>query len=84
MWCGGLLESGIGRAHNIALASLPNFSLPGDISASERYWARDIVSPPVTLRENGYIDVPNAPGIGFALDPDALKDVTVGVRHFEP
>jgi len=65
VWCGGLLETGIGRAHNIALATLPNFSLPGDISASDRYYAEDIIDPPVTVTPRGTIPVPTGPGIGY-------------------
>lgn len=67
VWCGGLLESGIGRAHNIALASLPNFSLPGDISASERYYAEDLIDPPVIVSPTGTITVPRGPGIGYTV-----------------
>jgi o-succinylbenzoate synthase len=65
VWCGGMLETGIGRAHNIALATLPNFTLPGDISASERYYAEDVVEPAVTVTPQGTILVPNGPGIGY-------------------
>lgn len=67
VWCGGLLESGIGRAHNIALASLPNFSMPGDISASERYFAEDVIDPPVTVSPAGFIQVPTRPGLGYTV-----------------
>ncbi len=67
VWCGGLLETGVGRAHNIALASLPNFTLPGDISAGERYYAEDIVDPPVTVTPHGTIAVPQGPGIGYTV-----------------
>jgi O-succinylbenzoate synthase len=67
VWCGGLLESGIGRAHNIALASLPNFTLPGDISASERYYREDIIEPPATVSPQGTIRVPTGPGIGVEV-----------------
>jgi O-succinylbenzoate synthase len=77
VWCGGMLEAGIGRAHNIALASLPNFILPGDVSASKRYWARDIISPAVEVSSRGTITVPTGPGFGFDLDMDFLKRVTV-------
>jgi len=77
VWCGGMLESGIGRAHNIALSTLPNFVLPGDVSASKRYWTRDIISPPVEVSPRGTIMVPTAPGFGFELDHDFLKHVTV-------
>jgi len=65
VWCGGLLETGIGRAHNIALATLPNFTLPGDISASERYYAEDVIDPPVTVTPHGTILVFKGPGIGY-------------------
>jgi O-succinylbenzoate synthase len=65
VWCGGLLETGVGRAHNIGLATLPNFSLPGDISASDRYYAEDIIDPPVTVTAAGTIVVPKGPGIGY-------------------
>lgn len=65
VWCGGLLETGVGRGHNIALAALPGFTLPGDISASERYYAEDIVDAPVTVSPQGTIAVPAGPGIGY-------------------
>jgi len=68
VWCGGMLESGIGRAHNIALASLPGFTLPGDISASARYFERDIITPGVTVAADGTVAVPDGPGLGFAVD----------------
>jgi O-succinylbenzoate synthase len=77
VWCGGMLESGIGRAHNVALATLPNFILPGDVSASKRYWARDIVAPAVEVSERGTITVPTLPGFGYEIDHDSLKSVTV-------
>lgn len=73
VWCGGMLESGIGRAHNIALSTLPGFSLPGDVSASRRYWARDIIEPPVEVSRHGTIAVPNGPGLGFGLDLDRIE-----------
>ncbi len=76
VWCGGMLESGIGRAHNVALASLPNMRLPGDTSASARYWTRDVVDPPFTLNPDGTVDVPDGPGIGVAIDEDYLESVT--------
>ena len=72
VWCGGMLESGIGRAHNIALASLPGFSLPGDISASSRYFARDLIVPEVLVSGNGTVGVPHGPGLGFEIDLDYL------------
>jgi o-succinylbenzoate synthase len=77
VWCGGMLESGIGRAHNIALSTLPGFSLPGDVSASKRYWARDIVAPPVEVSQQGTIAVPTGPGFGYEIDFDYMKSVTV-------
>ncbi|HYL38145.1 MAG TPA: o-succinylbenzoate synthase [Bryobacteraceae bacterium] len=77
VWCGGMLESGIGRAHNIALATLPNFTLPGDVSASQRYWVRDIIVPPVVTTLRGTIAVRDAPGFGYDLDRDFLDSITV-------
>jgi O-succinylbenzoate synthase len=77
VWCGGMLESGIGRAHNIALSTLPNFTLPGDITASRRYWNEDIIEPEVTVSKQGTIRVPNAPGIGFAPRMDLIEKLTV-------
>jgi o-succinylbenzoate synthase len=74
VWCGGMLETGLGRAANVALAALPNFSLPGDISASDRYWREDITSPFQLL--NGHLAVPTGPGLGVTPDPDALSAVT--------
>jgi O-succinylbenzoate synthase len=77
VWCGGMLESGIGRAYNVALASLPNFTLPGDISPSERYWERDIVTPEWTMDGEGWIEVPvNRPGIGVEVDLDRIESLT--------
>jgi o-succinylbenzoate synthase len=77
VWCGGMLESGIGRAHNIALASLQNFSLPGDVSASNRYWNQDIIEPEVTVSSKGEITVPTAIGSGFTVLPDRIEALTV-------
>jgi O-succinylbenzoate synthase len=77
VWCGGMLETGIGRAHNVALATLPNFVLPGDVSASKRYWARDIIAPAVEVSERGTIAVPTTPGFGYDIDHDFLRSVTV-------
>jgi o-succinylbenzoate synthase len=77
VWCGGMLEAGVGRAHNVALASLPNFVLPGDVSASKRYWARDIINPPVETTPNGTIVLRDEPGFGYEIDHDFLKSVTV-------
>jgi O-succinylbenzoate synthase len=77
VWCGGMLESGIGRAHNIALSSLPNFTLPGDVTASKRYWAEDIIEPEVTVSAQGTICVPSGPGIGFVPRRDRIEKLTV-------
>jgi O-succinylbenzoate synthase len=77
VWCGGMLESGIGRAHNIALSTLENFSLPGDVSASKRYWGRDIVRPEVTVAPDGTIAAPEGPGLGFEADRDYIESLEV-------
>jgi O-succinylbenzoate synthase len=77
VWCGGMLETGIGRAHNIALSSLPNFSLPGDVSASKRYWHQDIIGPEVTVSSAGEIDVPQGVGRGFEVLRDRIEALTV-------
>jgi O-succinylbenzoate synthase len=78
VWCGGMLESGIGRAYNVALASLPNFSLPGDLSPSARYWARDIVTPEWTMDVDGMVHVPHdRPGLGVTIDTDFLDAITL-------
>jgi len=78
VWCGGMLESGIGRAHNVALASLPNFTLPGDLSPSSRYWERDVVTPEWTMDERGMVRVPlDAPGMGVTVDMDRIDNLTV-------
>jgi O-succinylbenzoate synthase len=76
VWCGGMLEAGVGRAHNVALATLPNFTLPGDVSASKRYWARDIIVPPVETTPRGTIAVRDEPGFGYQLDLDFLRQIT--------
>jgi len=76
VWCGGMLESGIGRAHNIAMSSLANFSLPGDVSASRRYWEEDIIEPEVEVSSQGTIRVPSAPGIGFMPRLDRIDSLT--------
>jgi O-succinylbenzoate synthase len=77
VWCGGMLESGIGRAHNIALSTLPNFTLPGDVSASRRYWVQDIVEPEVVVSPQGTIRAPSGPGIGFQPRLDRIDKLTV-------
>jgi O-succinylbenzoate synthase len=77
VWCGGMLESGIGRAHNIAMATLEGFTLPGDVSASARYWQEDIIDPPVTVSSNGTIAAPDRPGIGFDVNLARIEKLTV-------
>jgi O-succinylbenzoate synthase len=77
VWCGGMLETGIGRAHNIALSSLPNFSLPGDVSASRRYWVEDIIEPEVTVSSEGEIAVPEGIGSGYTVLRDRIEALTV-------
>jgi o-succinylbenzoate synthase len=76
VWCGGMLESGIGRAHNIAMSTLPNFTLPGDVSASRRYWTEDIIEPEVEVTPKGTIRVPTAPGIGYDPRLDRIEQLT--------
>lgn len=83
VWCGGMLESGIGRAHNIALSTLPDFVLPGDVSASKRYWERDIVNPPVEVTAHGTIQVPSGIGFGYELDLDYIESLTVRKERLE-
>ena len=75
VWCGGMLESGIGRAHNIAMSTLEGFSLPGDVSASARYWEEDIIEPPVTVSSEGTITVPSGPGIGYEVNERRLESL---------
>ncbi|HUU13096.1 MAG TPA: o-succinylbenzoate synthase [Terriglobia bacterium] len=82
-WCGGMLESGVGRAHNIALSTLPGFTLPGDVSASRRYWAEDIIDPEVTVTKEGTIRVPQAPGTGFETNMERIEKATVRKESFE-
>ena len=78
VWCGGMLESGVGRSYNVALASLPNFVFPGDLSPSARYWERDIVTPEWTMSASGMVRVPrDVPGIGVRVDVDRVEDLTV-------
>ena len=81
VWCGGMLESGVGRAHNVALASLPGFSLPGDISASRRYWAEDVVDPEFVVHD-GHMAVPTGPGIGVEVDVDRIAGTAVRSAEF--
>jgi O-succinylbenzoate synthase len=78
VWCGGMLESGVGRAYNVALASLPNFTLPGDLSPSRRYWERDVVDPEWTMDAQGWVDVPfDRPGIGVTVDAERVERLSV-------
>lgn len=82
VWCGGMLETNIGRAHNVALASLPGFSLPGDISASARYYARDVAGPDFVLNGDSTLTVPTGPGIGVEMDREALEAATERTESF--
>jgi O-succinylbenzoate synthase len=82
VWCGGMLETGVGRAANLALASLPGFNLPGDISATDRYYAEDITHERFTLNSGSTIDVPTSPGLGVNINSSALKRVTVRQQTF--
>ncbi len=84
VWCGGMLESGVGRAHNIALSTLPGFILPGDVSASQRYWKRDVIEPWVEVTPCGTIVVGDAPGFGYALDLEFLSSVRVAQERLLP
>lgn len=83
VWCGGMLETGIGRAANCALASLDGFTLPGDISASTRFYARDIVLDPIAIID-GHVAVPSAPGLGYDLDVDFVDSITTSVQRLTP
>jgi O-succinylbenzoate synthase len=77
VWCGGMLEAGIGRAHNVALSTLPDFVLPGDVSASKRYWARDIIRPEVETTPRGTIEIRDGVGFGYDIDRDYIREITV-------
>ncbi|ABF41188.1 O-succinylbenzoate synthase [Candidatus Koribacter versatilis Ellin345] len=76
VWCGGMLECGLGRSHNIALSTLPNFSLPGDVSASKRYWKEDVIEPEVTVSPDGFIPIRDVPGTGYTLREDQIERIT--------
>lgn len=82
VWCGGMIEFGISRAHNIALASLQGFTIPGDISASNRFWEEDIITPEVNV-ENGFVTVPDTPGIGFGINEKRLQETTLIEKVFK-
>ncbi len=77
IWCGGMLESGIGRAHNIAMSTLEGFTMPGDVSASKRYWHEDIIEPAVEITSKGTIIAPEKPGIGFEIKKDRIDNLTI-------
>jgi len=77
VWCGGMLEAGVGRSHNVALSTLPNFELPGDVSASKRYWKEDIIEPEVTVSPQGTIAVSDKPGRGYDLNREQIEKLTV-------
>jgi O-succinylbenzoate synthase len=82
VWCGGMLETGVGRAANLALAALPNFTLPGDTSASDRYWRRELITEPFVLEPRGVVRVPSGPGLGVTVDEQFLAEITTSVeRH---
>jgi O-succinylbenzoate synthase len=82
VWCGGMLEFGIGRAHNVQLASLPNFSLPGDVSASERYFETEIIGEPFTVQKDGTMRVPTGPGIGVTVLEDAIRKLALQQKEY--
>jgi O-succinylbenzoate synthase len=82
VWCGGMLESGVGRAHNIALSTLSNFSLPGDVSASKRYWKEDIIEPEVLVSTRGTIAIADVPGTGYSIKEDIVEKLTVRKQQF--
>ncbi len=83
VWCGGMLESGIGRAHNIAISTLAGYTMPGDVSASKRYWHEDVIEPAVDVTSDGTITAPDGPGIGFAVKRDRIEKATVRSERFE-
>jgi len=83
VWCGGMLESGIGRAHNIAMSTLPGFTLPGDVSASRRYWREDIIEPAVEVTARGTIQVPESPGLGYSVRSKLIDQLTVRTNSWK-
>jgi O-succinylbenzoate synthase len=83
VWCGGMLETGIGRSHNIAMSTLPGFVLPGDVSASKRYWIEDVIEPEVTVSAHGTISVPEGSGTGFEPRLDYIESITVHHEVFQ-
>lgn len=84
VWCGGMLESGIGRAHNIAMSTLAGFTFPGDVSASSRYWEEDIIEPAVTVTDRGTIAPPESPGIGYAVNVSRLDQLATRIERIGP
>ncbi|KHE91287.1 o-succinylbenzoate synthase [Candidatus Brocadiaceae bacterium S225] len=82
VWCGGMLEAGIGRSHNIAMSTLPGFSLPGDVSASKRYFKEDIIDPPVTVSKDGFIKISQIPGTGYEPKEKYIEKITVRKEGF--
>jgi O-succinylbenzoate synthase len=84
VWCGGMLEMGIGRAHNVALASLPNFRLPGDVAASARYFETEIIGEPFTVEPGGTMRVPTGPGIGVTVLEDRIRSLALATRELRP
>ncbi len=82
VWCGGMLEAGIGRSHNIAMSTLPGFILPGDVSASKRYFREDIIEPPVTVSKEGFIKTPQTPGAGYEPKEEYIESITVRKEMF--
>jgi O-succinylbenzoate synthase len=84
VWCGGMLESGVGRAHNIAMSTHPGFTMPGDVSASARYWDEDIIDPPVTVTERGTIEVPSGHGIGYNVNERRIESLTKRREEIKP
>lgn len=83
VWCGGMLESGVGRAHNVAMSTLQNFTLPGDVSASQRYWDEDIIEPEVEVSPRGMIRVPEKPGLGYSVKRDFIEKLTVRKKTWQ-
>jgi o-succinylbenzoate synthase len=84
VWCGGMLESGVGRSHNVALSTLPNFKLPGDVSASKRYWKEDVIEPEVEVSPQGTIAISDKPGRGYDLRKDLIETLTVRKQTLTP
>lgn len=82
VWCGGMLETGIGRAFNVAITSLENFTIPGDTAPSARYWLEDIIEPEITMDSEGYITVPTGPGIGYAINEKAVEKYTLAEKTY--